>query len=151
MKIKKSQLKIGTELYQYSSKIIPYKIIGINELKTDDHVEIFYILECLSCNDHKPCKIAIKINDYGYLEYNHMINHYSEYDEENEHFKNEQYYWHRNKEYYWFLTRKDAREFIHNKNISYYEREIKKNEEKIKEYKNKITEEHDKINALNNQ
>ena len=151
MKIKPSQIKIGSELYQYSSKIIAYEVIGLNELKTKEHTEIFYILKCLSCQDHKPCEIAIKFNDYGDLEYSHMVNQYEddeEYKEEHEHYKNSQFYWHKNKDYYWFLSKKEARLFIHYKNISYYNEEITKASETIKRYEKCIGEENEKINAL---
>lgn len=151
MKIKPSQLNIGTELYQYSDKIIPYLVICINEMKTKEHTEIFYILQCQSCIDHNKCELAVKFNDYGDLEYSHMINGYNyddEYKENHSHYHNEQYYWHRNKDYYWFLTRNEARIFVYEKNINYC-KEVIKNSEEIIERKNKEIEEYkEKIQAI---
>jgi hypothetical protein len=149
--IKPSQLSIGTELYQYSNQIITYEIIGVNELKTKEHVEKFYILKCLSCSDHSPCEIAVKFDNYGNLEYSHMINQYDEYDEENERCKNSQYYWHKNKEYNWFLTRKEARKYIHNKNIKFYNEEIQNLQNRIQDLNKKILDSEDKIKALDNE
>lgn len=149
--IKPSQLKIGSKLYQYSSQILEYEIIGINELKTNEHTQVFYILKCLSCRGHIPCEIAVKFDDYKNLEYSYMVNNYDndeEYHEEHEHYKKSQYYWHKNKDYYWFLTRKEARLFIHNKNIEYYKENIKKAEESIVYNNDCIVKENDKINAL---
>lgn len=150
-KIKPSQLKIGTKLYQYSNQILEYDIIGINELKTDKHTQVFYILKCLSCRGHIACEVAIKFNDYKDLEYSHMINGYEnddDYYKEHEHYSNSQYYWHRNKDYYWFLTRKEARLFAYNKSIKYYEEQIKNAEASIILNNNFILKEKDKINAL---
>jgi hypothetical protein len=151
MEIKPSNLKIGTTLFQYSNKILEYKVIGKNELETEGHKESFYILECLSCADHENCKVAIKFNDYGDLVYSHMVNAYEEDDEyyqEHEHYRNSQYYWHTNKYHVWFLSRKEARLYIHKKNIDYYNEEITKREKAIEDYKNKIEEETDKIDAV---
>jgi len=148
MKISPSQIKVGMELYQYSSKILRYVVIGINELVTEEHTEKFYILECQDCTDHDKCKVAVKFDEYGDLVYSHMINHYNEYQEENEHYRNSQYYWHKNKEHHWFLNRTDARLYIHSKNIDFYKSEIKRFEGFIEENKELILKEQDKINAL---
>lgn len=146
MKIKKNQLQIGTIIYQYSSKILEYKIIKINKLESETHTEVFYELECLSCADHDNCKLAVKFDDSADIVYSHMLNNYYENDDGDT--KNHEYYWHKNYENHWFLTRKEARIFIHNKNISFYNKMIYDLNEKIDSYKKSMIEENDRINAL---
>lgn len=156
MKIKPSDLKIGVELYQYNSSIMPYKIIGVNQLETDAHIEKFYILECQSCDDHEKCQVAVKFNDHGDIVYSHMINAYEHdddgYHKEHEHYRNSQYYWHTTDEKTrWFLTRKDARLYIYERNIAFFKTKIEEAQKKITDLEKSISEQIDKINALNNE
>jgi len=152
MKIKISDLKIGTELFQYSNQILSYKITAINVLETGTHTEKFYIAECQSCSDHEKCVVAFKLDDYGSLVYSHMINNYEyddEYIAEHEHYRNSQYYWHKNEHCNFFLTRKEAQKFILNKNITYCEESIKKSESSIEHNKAEIEKYKTQIEILN--
>lgn len=135
----KKTYKIGDTIYSYNSKILEYKIIGTKILESENYNKVFYFLQCQSCNDHDKCEISVKIDDYGDLEYSHMLNNYEEYDEDSsEYHKNSQYYWHRGGKF--FDTREKAVLHIHKKNLEYYNEEIKKKEESIEKLKKSIEE-----------
>jgi len=133
--MKKSDLKIGTTLYQYSSQILEYELIEIQKLKTKDHTETFYILECLVCNGHDNCLVATKYTKNG-LEFSHMINNEDES------------YWHKNKDYNWFLDKSSARIFVCDYYIKWNENSIKEKEGIIERYKKSIKEHEEKKLAI---
>lgn len=144
MKVK--DLKLGQVLYAYNSKILEHKVIEIQTLETDRHKEKFWILECQSCNDHSSCKFATKLDDYGNLIYSHMVNQYGEEYEDSSRCKNEQYYWQNGSQY--FLTRKEARLYIHEKNIAYHTKNIHELESRIESSKKCISESEEIIKGL---
>jgi len=147
MKIK--DLKIGQILYAYNDQVLEHKVIEKQILETEDHKEQFWILECQSCADHSKCKFATKLDDYGDLVYSHMVNQYEEEDSESSRCKNSQYYWQNGSTF--FLTRTEARIFVWQKNISYYNENIKKAEGSIEYNKKRIEEAEEKIKSLNEQ
>lgn len=144
--MKAAKIKIGDVIYSYNSKILEYKVIEIQKLETEGHIERFYILKCQVCHDHTKCKVATKVNNSGNLEYSHMINNYEEDEESNEHYKNSQYYWHTGDCF--FSTKTEARLFVHTKNLNYYHANIKKAQDSIEYNEKCIREEQDKIDAL---
>lgn len=145
MKVK--DLKIGQILYAYNVKILEHKVIEVQTLETEGHKEKFWILECQSCADHSKCKFATKLDDYGNLVYSHMVNQYEDEEcDESSRCKNTQYYWQSGSQF--FLTRTEARIFIWNKNITYYESNIKKAEKTIEYNKKCIEEAKEKIKSI---
>lgn len=144
MKVK--DLKIGQILYAYNDKILEHKVIEKQILETENHKEQFWILECQSCNDHSKCRFATKLDDYGNLVYSHMVNQYEEEDENSSRCKNSQYYWQSGSTF--FATRTEARMYVHNKNINYYNQNIKKAEETIEYNRRCIAETEEKIKSL---
>lgn len=145
MKIK--DLKIGQTLYSYNDNILEHKVIEVQTLETEEHKEKFWVLECQNCADHKKCKFATKLDDYGNLIYSHMINQYDEDEyEESSRNKNSQFYWHQGATF--FLTRTEARIYVWNKNILYYESNIKKSEESIAYNQKCIEEAKEKIKSI---
>jgi len=145
MKIK--ELKIGQTLYAYNNKILEHKVIEAQTLETLGHKERFWILECAACSGHNNCKFATKLDDLGNLVYSHMVNQYEEDEYEgSSRCKNTQYYWHNGATF--FLTRTEARLYVWNKNISYYQSNIKKAEDSIEYNKKCIEEAKEKIKSL---
>ena len=144
MKVKK--LNIGQILYAYNDKVLEHKVIEIQKLETENHTETFWILECQSCNDHCKCKFATKLDDSGNLVYSHMINQYEDEYEDSSRQRNSQYFWQSGSQF--FLTRTEARLFVHDKNIIYYNSNIKKSEETIEYNKKMIAENEEKKKAL---
>jgi len=133
--MKKEDLKIGVKLYQFSSKILEYELIEIQQLKTKDHTETFYILGCLSCNDHSSCNVATRLTKKG-LEYSHMTNN------------EDQEYWHKNKEYNWFLDKSSARIFVCDYYIAWNNKQITNNLDKIKNEEEAIRDLKEKKQAI---
>jgi hypothetical protein len=138
-------LIIGETLFTYNDKILEHKVIEKQTLETNNHTEIFWILECQTCADHTKCQFAIKRDDSGDLTYSHMINHYEEYDE-SERRQNSQYYWHKGAKF--FKTRNEARIYVWEKNITFYQGKIEEAKRAI-EYNEKCIEEaKEKIQAI---
>lgn len=134
------ELKINDKLYKYATcHILEYKIIEIQTLKTMNYTQVFYIAECLSCNDHAPCIVALKINDRRKIEYSHMIN-------EDE--SNPQHFWHTGEDF--LLTKKDALLYVWDKQIDYHSKIIDESKKNIKERENIIAEYKTKIDAIKN-
>lgn len=144
MKVK--ELKIGQVLYAYNDKILEHRVIEVQTLETLGHKEKFWILECNTCSDHSNCKFATKLDDLGNLIYSHMVNQYEDEYEESSRCKNTQYYWHKGATF--FLTRTEARLYVLNKNINFYQSNIKKAEDSIEYNKKCIEEAKEKIKSL---
>ena len=140
MKVK--DLSIGEVIFTYNDKVLEHKIVEKQTLETDGHKEVFWILECQSCTDHTKCRFAIKRDDSGDLIYSHMINKYDcdDYEEGEESVcrRNNQYYWHKGARF--FRNRNEARLYVWDKNISYYQNKIKDAKSTI-EYNEKLIEE----------
>lgn len=147
MKVK--DLKIGQTLYAYNDKVLEHKVIEVQTLETSEHKEKFWILECQTCADHKKCVFATKLDDYGNLVYSHMVNQYEDEYEESSRERNSQFYWHNGATF--FPTRTEARVFVWNKNILYYETNIKKAEDTIEYSKKCIEEAREKLKSLEEQ
>lgn len=146
------EIGIGMELYQYASpRILHYIVEAINELKTNEHVETFFIAKCKSCSDHEECIVAFRKDEIGNLVYSHMINGYEEdgeYYKENGHYRNGQYYWHKEQNQRFFLTKKEAQAFVIQKNIDYYSEQIKEKQDSIKSLEVQIEDEKTKLEIL---
>jgi len=137
MKVK--DLNIGEVIFTYNDKILEHKVVERQTLETDGHTEMFWVLECQSCADHTKCRFAIKRDDSGDLIYSHMINHYEcDDDNDSECRRNSQYYWHKGARF--FKTRTEARLYVWDKNISYYQDKINEAKKAI-EYNEKCIEE----------
>lgn len=148
MKIK--ELEIGQILYSYNDKVLEHKVIEIQTLKTKEHIEKFWILECQTCADHSKCVFATKLDDTGNFIYSHMINQYEEDEwEESSRNRNSQYYWHEGAIF--FLTKTESRTYVWNKSILYYEQNIRKSEESIEYNKKCIEETKERLRSLQDQ
>jgi hypothetical protein len=149
-RVKASQLQIGTLIFQYSwPKILEYEITGINELKTNEHIKIFYLLKCLSCADHEPCELAVMIDGQGYLKFSHMLNQYEddeEYQARHERKRNHQEYWHTDN--LWFTSKSEARIYICRQNIKRHEESKKELTGKIKHHEEEIAKYNELVQAI---
>lgn len=144
MKVK--DLAVGDIIYTYNDKVLEHKIIQRQTLETSGHTEVFWILECQTCTDHTKCQFAIKRDDVGDLIYSHMINNYECDEDESECRRNTQYYWHKDARF--FKTRTEARLYVWDKNISYYQSKIEESKKSIEYNEKCIAEAKEKIKGL---
>jgi len=146
-------LKIGMEIYQYNTVVLRYIITAISTLKTNGHEEKFYIAECQTCADHDKCEVAFIGDNSGNLVYSHMINAYdddNEYHKEHGHYRNSQYYWHKAENHNFFLTRKEARLYVHEENLKFYKNRIEECKKSIKGWEKDIENTKAEIEVLTN-
>lgn len=137
MKVK--DLDIGEVIFTYNDQVLEHKVVERQTLESDGHTEVFWILECQSCSYHTKCRFAIKRDDSGDLIYSHMLNNYEcDEDDKSECRRNTQYYWHKGARF--FKNRNEARLYVWDKNISFYQSKIDEAKKSI-EYNEKCIEE----------
>lgn len=80
-----------------------------------------------------------------------MINGYEEdeeYYEQNGHYRNGQYYWHKDQNQRFFLTKKEAQIFVIQKNIDYCTQQIQEKQDNIKNLEIQIEDQKTKLEIL---